>query len=42
MNLRLKQALEFGTNYSAGRLSAKDGFLGNLAVKILLLGEAKN
>ncbi|MBC7654823.1 MAG: DUF4197 family protein, partial [Oligoflexus sp.] len=41
MNLGLKQALEFGTNYSADRLSAKDGFLGNVAVKILMPEEAK-
>jgi len=41
MSLGLKQALEFGTNYSADRLSAKDGFLGNLAVKILMPDEAK-
>lgn len=41
MSLGLKQALEFGTNYSADRLSAKDGYLGNLAVKILFPAEAK-
>jgi hypothetical protein len=41
MNLGLKQALEFGTNYSTDRLSAKDGFLGNLAIKILMPNEAK-
>lgn len=41
MNLGLKQALEFGTNYSADRLSAKDGFLGNVAIKILFPDEAK-
>ncbi len=41
MSLGLKQALEFGTNYSADRLSAKDGFLGNLAVKILFPTEAQ-
>ncbi len=41
INLGLKQALEFGTNYSADRLSAKDGFLGNLAVKILMPPEAQ-
>ncbi|MBK0383080.1 DUF4197 domain-containing protein [Pedobacter sp. SD-b] len=41
MSLGLKQALEFGTNYSAERLSAKDGYLGNLAVKILMPPEAQ-
>lgn len=41
MSLGLKQALEYGTNYSAERLSAKDGFLGNLAVKILFPEEAR-
>ncbi|OAQ37978.1 hypothetical protein A5893_16555 [Pedobacter psychrophilus] len=41
INLGLKQALEFGTNYSAERLSAKDGYLGNLAVKILMPPEAQ-
>lgn len=37
----LKQALEIGTNQGAERLSAKDGFLGNLAVKILFPPEAQ-
>lgn len=41
INLGLKQALEFGTNYSTERLSAKDGYLGNLAVKILMPPEAQ-
>jgi hypothetical protein len=41
INLGLKQALEFGANYSADRLSAKDGYLGNLAVKILMPPEAQ-
>ncbi|WP_017258015.1 DUF4197 domain-containing protein [Pedobacter arcticus] len=41
MSLGLKQALEFGTNYSTERLSAKDGYLGNLAVKIFFPEEAK-
>jgi hypothetical protein len=41
MSLGLKQALEFGTNYSAERLSVKDGFFGNLAVKILFPDEAR-
>ena len=36
----LKQALEIGTNEGTSRLSAKDGFLGNLAVKILFPPEA--
>jgi hypothetical protein len=37
----LKQALEFGTTAGADQLSAKDGFLGNLAVKILFPPEAQ-
>jgi hypothetical protein len=37
----LKQALEFGTSAGADRLSAKDGFLGNMAVKILFPPEAQ-
>lgn len=37
----LKQALEFGTNYSTERLSATDGFFGNLAIKILFPEEAQ-
>lgn len=41
MSLGLKQALEFGTNYSSDRLSSKDGYLGNLAVKILFPDEAR-
>jgi hypothetical protein len=41
INLGLKQALEFGTNYSAERLSTKDGYLGNLAVKVLMPPEAQ-
>jgi hypothetical protein len=41
MGLGLKQALEFGANYSADRLSAKDGYLGNLAIKIVFPDEAK-
>ncbi len=41
MSLGLKQALELGTGYSTQRLSAKDGYLGNLAVKIFLPEEAK-
>lgn len=37
----LKQALEFGTSAGADRLSAKDGFFGNLAIKILFPPEAQ-
>lgn len=37
----LKQALELGTSAGADRLAAKDGFLGNLAVKILFPTEAQ-
>jgi len=37
----IKQALELGTSAGADRLSAKDGFLGNLAVKILFPPEAQ-
>lgn len=37
----LKQALELGTTAGADRLSAKDGFFGNLAVKILFPTEAQ-
>ncbi len=37
----LKQALEIGTTQGADQLSAKDGFLGNLAVKILFPTEAQ-
>lgn len=37
----LKQALEIGTSQGADLLSAKDGFLGNLAVKILFPPEAQ-
>lgn len=36
----LKQALEIGTSQGADRLSLKDGFLGNMAVKILFPPEA--
>ena len=39
--LGLKQALELGTGSSSERLSVKDGFLGNLAVKILFPPEAQ-
>lgn len=37
----LKQALEIGTRQGTSRLSEKDGFLGNLAVKILFPPEAQ-
>jgi hypothetical protein len=37
----LKQALEIGTTQGADQLSARDGFLGNLAVKILFPPEAQ-
>lgn len=41
IGLGIKQALEIGTSTGADRLSAKDGFLGNLAVKILFPPEAQ-
>ncbi|WP_129716941.1 DUF4197 domain-containing protein [Pedobacter sp. SYP-B3415] len=37
----LKQALEIGVGNGSDRLSVKDGFLGNLAVKILMPPEAQ-
>ena len=37
----LKQALEIGTAAGANRLSSKDGFLGNMAIKILFPTEAQ-
>ncbi len=37
----LKQALEIGTSAGADRLSAKDGFFGNMAVKISFPTEAQ-
>jgi hypothetical protein len=37
----IKQALEIGTSNGADKLSAKDGFLGNMAVKILFPPEAQ-
>ncbi|WP_432712303.1 DUF4197 domain-containing protein [Pedobacter sp.] len=37
----IKQALEIGTSAGADKLSAKDGFLGNAAVKILFPTEAQ-
>lgn len=41
MGLGIKQALELGTSRGADLLSAKDGFLGNVAVKILFPPEAQ-
>lgn len=41
IGLGLKQALEIGTTNGADQLSAKDGFFGNLAVKILFPPEAQ-
>ncbi len=41
IGLGLKQALEIGTTRGADLLSAKDGFLGNMAVKILFPPEAQ-
>ena len=41
IGMGLKQALEFGTSYSADRLSAQDGYLGNIAIKILFPPEAQ-
>lgn len=37
----LKQALELGTSNSSERLSSKDGFFGNLAIKLLFPPEAQ-
>jgi hypothetical protein len=37
----LKEALEVGTSAGADRLSTKDGFFGNLAIKILFPSEAQ-
>ncbi len=39
--LGIKQALEIGTTAGANKLAAKDGFLGNMAVKILFPTEAQ-
>jgi hypothetical protein len=39
--LGIKQALELGTSAGADKLAAKDGFLGNMAVKILFPTEAQ-
>lgn len=41
IGLGLKQALEIGTNLSADKLSSKDGYLGNLAIKLLFPPEAQ-
>lgn len=41
INMGLKQALEFGTSSSAERLSLKDGYFGNMAIKILFPAEAQ-
>jgi hypothetical protein len=42
INSGLKEALEKATGISAEKLGAKDGYLGNLDVKILFPEEAKN
>ncbi len=41
IGLGLKQALEIGTSRSTDQLSVKDGFFGNLALKILFPPEAQ-
>lgn len=41
ITMGLKQALELGTTYSSERLSSKDGYFGNLAIKILFPEEAQ-
>lgn len=41
IGLGLKQALEVGTNLSSEKLASKDGYLGNLAIKILFPTEAQ-
>lgn len=41
IGLGIKEALEIGTSHGADLLSAKDGFLGNAAVKILFPPEAQ-
>lgn len=41
IGLGIKEALEIGTSHGADLLSAKDGFLGNMAVKILFPPEAQ-
>ena len=41
INSGLKQALEYGTSYASDRLSEEDGYLGNLAIKIVFPEEAQ-
>ena len=41
INMGLKQALEIGTSASSERLSVKDGYFGNVAIKILFPEEAQ-
>ncbi|WP_373397649.1 DUF4197 domain-containing protein [Algoriphagus halophilus] len=41
INSGLKQALEYGTSYATERLSKEDGYLGNLAIKIVFPEEAQ-
>lgn len=41
INSGLKQALEYGTSYASDRLSKEDGYLGNLAIKIMFPEEAQ-
>ena len=41
INSGLKQALEYGASYASDRLSKEDGYLGNLAIKIVFPEEAK-
>ncbi len=41
IGLGLKEALEIGTNLSADKLASKDGYLGNLTIKILFPKEAQ-
>lgn len=41
IGLGIKEALQLGVSAGADRLSVKDGFLGNLAVKILMPPEAQ-
>ncbi len=41
ITMGLKEALEFGTSSSSDRLAIKDGYFGNLAIKILFPEEAQ-
>ncbi len=41
IGLGLKEALEIGTNLSTQKLASKDGYLGNLAIKLLFPPEAQ-